>query len=70
MKDFLGRPLKVGDTVVMMAPNYRSLVKAEIIGETPKCFRVRFTNTWNFGNGMVQETIQFPNQLVLIPEGI
>ena len=39
MKDFLGNELNVGDTVVMIRPNYRELMKAKIIRFT-NCFVV------------------------------
>ena len=67
--DFLSRPLKVGDTVVMIAPSYRSLAKGVIIAETAKFFRVKYVNTWNYSkkDGMEFEILQSSEQLVLVP---
>ncbi len=67
MKDFLGNPLAVGDSVILIAPNYRSLVTGRIISQTPKNFRVAFLNTWNYGpDGHRQEILQASTQLVKV----
>ena len=51
MKDFLGKPLEIGDTVVMVSPQYRMFNKAKIIAFTKTKVRVEYTNTWNFPRG-------------------
>jgi hypothetical protein len=67
-KDFLKNELAIGDTVVLIAPNYRHLVKAKIIAFTAKNVRVEFNNTWNHGpKGDIQQVLQSPDQLVKIP---
>jgi hypothetical protein len=49
MKDFLNRDVEVGDSVIIMAPGYRSLVLGRIVALTPKNVRVGYMNTWNYG---------------------
>lgn len=67
MTDFLHNELAVGDTVVLIAPGYRHLVKAEITAFTPQKVRVRFMNTWNYGfPGYETHFLQDPEQLVKI----
>lgn len=67
MKDFVGRPLELGDSVVVMAPGYRHLVMAKVIDFTPRSVRVAFMNTWNFGKtGMYTELMQSPDALVKV----
>ena len=69
MKDFLGNDLSTGDRVVLTAPNYRSLVKATVIGFTPKNVRVESNNTWNYSkDGKVQQYLSAPDFLVKIKE--
>ena len=51
MKDFLGKLLEIGDTVVMVAPQYRMFNKAKVIAFTKTKVRVEYTNTWNFSKG-------------------
>lgn len=67
MKDFLGKKLAVGDTVVLTAPQYRHFTKANVIAFTPKKVRVEFNNTWNFGSGGHIETyLSEPDFLVKV----
>lgn len=69
MKDFLGKELSLGDTVILIAPNYRHLVKAKIYAFTPKHVRVEFYNTWNYGHpGFVKQFLQSPSQLIKVDE--
>lgn len=68
MKDFLNNDLAIGDTVVLMVPNYRSFVKGKIFEFTPKQVRVEYTNTWNYGNGLRYEILQYPSQLIKVVE--
>lgn len=68
MKDFLGTPLEVGDKVVAIAPGYKEFVKAVIIAQTPKMFRIKYDTTdesWHYSMSTTQ-TVKFPNQLILI----
>ena len=69
MKDFFGNQLKIGDKVAAIIPRYRGLVLADIIAFTPQQVRIRFLNTWNYGRevGKIEETIQYPNQLIKSP---
>lgn len=65
MKDFLENDLCVGDSVVIMAPNYRSLTKAQIIAMTSKNIRLAYFNDWNFKpEGKYIEVLQDPKQVV------
>ena len=67
MKDFLGRDLELGDSVIVIAPNYRHFVLARVIQFTPKQVRVSFMNTWNFGSeGYYTELLQSPKQLTKV----
>lgn len=67
MKDFLGRELEIGDSVIIMAPKYRHLVLARIIKFTPTQVRVAFMNTWNYGKpGYYTELLQSPSQLTKV----
>lgn len=65
-KDFLGRPLEIGDSVVAMAPGYRHFVLARVVAFTPKNVRVGYQNTWNYRSGMYMELLQDSNQLVRV----
>lgn len=65
MKDFLGNTIEVGAKVVFIAPNYRQLVKGEIIKITPKKVLVRYINNWNFSTGTEFEVYQEPQQVVV-----
>ena len=69
MKDFLKVELKLGDSVVLTAPQYRHLVVAKVIAFTNKKVRVSFSNTWNYGdNGHYTEYLSAPDFLVIIPK--
>jgi hypothetical protein len=61
MKDFLGKELRIGDSVIIVAPNYREFVLAQIVAFTPKKVRVVYED--NYGK---QVLIQDPHQLVKI----
>ena len=64
MKDFLGRELALGDSVIIIAPNYRHFVLARVIKFTPKQVRVAYNNDWN-GYGYC-ELLQSPSQLTKV----
>lgn len=67
MRDFLGHELKLGDSVIVIAPGYRHFVLARVINFTPKNVRVSFMNTWNFsGDGYYTELLQGGSQLTKI----
>lgn len=67
MKDFLGRDLEIGDSVIVIAPGYRHFVLARVIAFTPKQVRVSFMNTWNFGaEGHYTELLQSGSQLTKV----
>lgn len=67
-KDFLKNDLVIGDTVVLIAPSYRHLVKAKIIAFTAQKVRVEFNNNWNHGpDGYIQQILQDPGQLIKVP---
>lgn len=46
-EDFLGNEVTIGDKVVVCRKNYRDFVIAEVIGLTPKAFRVRYKASWD-----------------------
>lgn len=48
-EDFFGQELNIGDEVAVVAKNYRHLVMGTVVGFTPKCVRVKYMNTWNYG---------------------
>lgn len=66
MKDFLGRELSIGDSVVTTPRYYRGLVRAEVIAFKPKQVRMRYKNTWNYGEGKDEEYLAFPSSVVKI----
>ena len=67
MKDFLGKELAIGDTVVLTAPSYRMFTKAKIIAFTPKKVRVEYNNTWNFGpKGFIETYLSEPDFLIKV----
>jgi len=49
MKDFLGKPIKVGDKVITTAKNYRPLVEGVIISVSDQSVVIEYLNTWNYG---------------------
>jgi len=59
MKDFLGKELQIGDSVVVVVPNYREFVLAQIVAFTPKKVRVVYEDRYG-----KQDLIQDPHQLV------
>ena len=62
MKDFLGKPLKIGDEVVFMQIKYRSLVKGMIVAMSDKKATLYHMED-NLGR---VKSIQFYNQMVKI----
>jgi len=63
MKDFLGAELHIDDTVVMIRPHYRELVKATIVKFTDKFVFVKYK--LHFGESY--ETVkQTPDQLIKV----
>ena len=64
--DFLGQELAVGDTVILIAPRYRLLTKAEITEFTPQKVRVKYVNIWNYRDGHECNMIQDADQLVKV----
>lgn len=67
MKDFLGRELVIGDSVIIIAPNYRHFVVARVIAFTARQVRVAYMNDWNFAApGLYKELLQSPGQLTRV----
>ena len=67
IKDFLGRELEIGDSVIVIAPGYRNFVLARVIHFTPMQVRVSFMNTWNYsGEGYYTELLQSGCQLTKV----
>lgn len=46
MKDFYKSPVKVGDKVICMVKNYRSLVEASVTRVTEKTITVEYQAHW------------------------
>ena len=70
MVDFIGATLSIGDSVILIAPQYRMFVVGKVLAFTPKNIRVAFINTWNFGlPGYYTEILQASSQLVRIDSG-
>lgn len=44
MKDFIGQPLEVGDTVAFSNLSYRNLERGIIDSFTPKMIRIKYTD--------------------------
>ena len=63
MKDFLGEDLSIGDTVVMIRPGYRELVKAKIERFTKHYVFLKYIP--HFSN-IEDEIKQTPNQMIRI----
>lgn len=42
MKDFNGNELAIGDTVAVLPPNYRCMIKGKVVGFTPKQIVVEY----------------------------
>lgn len=63
MKDFLGNELNIGDTVVMIQPRYRELVKATILRFTDHYVFLKYK--LHYGDHM-DEVKQTPDQLIKI----
>ena len=58
-KDFLGNVLKVGDTIVFMIPNYRSLASGKIIKLNDKKLTIEY-----YDRGIKRTFMQFYDQVV------
>ena len=65
MKDFLGHELAIGDSVIIIAPNYRHFVVARVIAFTATKVRVAYLNNWN-GGSIYRELLQTPDQLTRV----
>jgi len=66
MKDFLDNVLAIGDTVILIEPGYRNLVKGTVFAFTPKQVRVEYINDWNSNTPSRYELLQYPSQLVKV----
>jgi len=64
-KDFFGTELKIGDTVAIMRPQYRDLVKGEVIAFTPQKVRVKYQVHW--AKDQYDETLTYPCDVVKKP---
>lgn len=62
VKDFVGKELNIGDEVVFMMRNYRSLLKGTIIKLTPKNAVIKHEKDSNYS----EQTMQFFSQIVKI----
>lgn len=67
MQDFLGNDLEVNDSVIFIAPGYRSLVLGRVVKLTEKSIRIAYMNTWNFSKpGYRSELLQRPSQVTKV----
>lgn len=64
MKDFLGNDINVGDNIVLIMPNYRSLTKGVVKSMSAKMIVVEHDHP-NISNHKT-ETKQFPEQVIKI----
>lgn len=65
MKDYLGKELAVGDTVVFPRPRYRDLVTGTIIKLTPQ--KVRAEYKCSYSDTCVDTYTEYPSQFIKIP---
>jgi hypothetical protein len=66
MKDVTGKPLEVGDKVVLIPQNgyTMSLSMGIIIGFTPQKVKIQLTNkAWSYSN---DECLKFPEQVAKV----
>jgi hypothetical protein len=67
MKDFLGKNIELGASVVIAAPGYRILVKGTVVGFTPKKVYIEYINNWNYGaSGRPVKVLQETRQIVCV----
>ena len=69
MKDFAGNRLHIGDIVAVTIPNYRTLVRAEVIKFTPQNIRVQYSKKLWDGKEEKIEYLCPPNFVVKIADG-
>ena len=62
-KDFIGRLLEIGDSVIMITPGYRDLTLARVIKFTPQKVRVVLKHP---GSNSTKEMVQDSTQLVKV----
>ena len=69
MKDFLGQKLEIGDDVVFMQINYRTLKKGKILKFTPKKVEIEYCSHPNCDENDREQFLQLPSQIVKIVPG-
>lgn len=62
MKDFLKRPLAIGDSVIFITPRYREYSLGRVVKFTPKNVRLVYQTR----HGSTQDIIQHPSQLIRV----
>lgn len=67
MKDFFNSPVEVGDTVVCMVKDYRSLMQATVIKITDKTILVGYSATWDVNYKLTYRLTS--DQFVVIEQG-
>ena len=67
MKDFFNSPVEVGDTVVFMVKNYRSLMQATVIKVTDKTILVEYSATWDVNYKLTYRLTS--DQFIVIEQG-
>lgn len=66
-RDFLGNELAIDDAVVTTPKGYRGLVKGVVVAFTAQQVRVKYTNTWNYGQpGKEELFLTYGNSIVKI----
>ncbi len=61
MKDYFGNIVKKGDTVALIAPNYRHFSTGKVIKVTPKRVLVRFSES---GCSLHTDLLQSEEQII------
>jgi hypothetical protein len=65
MNDFLGKEIKIGDTVAFYESDYRNFVKGTVIAFTPKMVRVEYTRSGYMFNK--SQYCYYPSNFIVVP---
>lgn len=65
MKDFNDNDVVVGDSVIILAKNYRGFVRATIVSVSKKSVLVECLNTWNYSSKGNPETYRVAKDMFI-----
>lgn len=68
MKDFLGKDIAVGDTVIFNPPRYKGLIKGRVVKFTPKMIKIAYVGS-GFYRGS-NEVAEYSNQVVVVSQEV